>query len=1381
VEDRGNTSNVDGNPPAADLPSGVPGASNPDPVGGTAYVDTVFKYDILDHQVEMLQEVSNGASPEFLRTRYRYDPNGNMVLTIQPEGNSTSAIYDERDLLFRSFRGLATPPPLVLLAPTDPTNYDVRGGAPCFCTTYRYDGNKNVIETVDSDDTDLSPANNDPGLGPGDRTRYVYDGFDRRTSVIDAVGNQTVTQYDPAGNVVRVSRFGPVGGPSPIADGPNVLPGPVSSLGVIQSANLVNSNLLSAAESSYDELSRAFQTSRVLFVNTIPTARTPDVAEGGSDVGLGDLNPGQTQAIPGVSGATILGRVADRTEYDRNSRTTFTVQDDLNTTRAFYDGANRTIKTLDPEGNTVETAYDANSNVIETRETDVAQVPGVASEVFLTTSFYDSLDRLQERVDNLGQTMQFRYDSRNNLVAMADAEGPTAGTLQRRVFPDGPRTVNTLNAFGNVTVYFYDGINRLTRQEQVLTASGQGDGVHIGASIFGVKNDPTAPESFPPTPDPAQGGGDGIIRIGRTYDKNSLLSSLIDDNGNVTVYLYDDLNRKVAETGGLTVDSTLTNANILGPRVIPTPTAATIDDPTVIPAAEIDTQLAEAKARVDAVAPLFPMLADRVDDHPPTTKVWGYDPDNNVLIYQDENNSETFTKYDAINRSIAVRIFRAGKTDSFAGNPVFAPSPVNPIPTNPSLDDEASPTAVVGTTMQDFQYDGLSRMTRATDNNNPTTTADDSTVTDAYDSLDRIIEEAQTIGGQPTKVISSAWRADALRSKLTYPNGRAEVYTYDHLDRLKTVSDQGAAQTIASYDYIGVGRVLDRIYPQNGTRETYLDNAGTTDVGYDGLRRPIQLRDLRSDNSLIVGFTYTYDRMNNKLTEGKLHDPANSETYGYDSAYRLITFDRAPGGIAPSQSTWNLDGEGNWDQVDGETRQHSSFNEITARTVGSTTTAIRSDDNGNESDDGTFLYAWDSMNRLRTVTRKSDSTLIAVYTYDALGRRIQKVVTNSGALNGTTGFEYDGWRSIEERNSVDALVQQYVFGVYMDEPLVMDRNLNGDGTATGAGDQRLFYHQNTLYSVYALTDTTGKIAEGYQYDAYGRQTVFAPGANGVVDFGGDDVIAQGGVSSVGNPYLFTGMRLDTETNLYYDNARYLDPVQGRFISRDPLGTWGNPLDLGNAYAYVGDSPLTWIDPTGLAKITVYSKVEWQYKQQYIFSSAWRWAGDTVVNTVLDVTACSVKELDTFADVSPVNYNKNSWSFSGSFWYFAASGYTKPYRCPCVDDCCKKGETVEGVYVRHLHVVSEDQQIKITKVSAELSGSLGKKDVGEIGGKVGIELEISHPQHASSMWFSAIICPDGKGGIIISDRDSNETSRSNVKATSPVGIIEGTGKASGHGK
>lgn len=1165
VEDRGNTSNVDGNLPAADLPATAP---DPDPVGGTAFVDTAFKYDILDNRIEMLEEVANGMAAEMLRTRHRYDANENSVLTILPEGNATRAVYDERDLLFRRERGAYEPPPFVLLGPDDPTDYDVRGGLSGVSVTYQYDLNGNVIETSDPSDTDLSAANNSKLDGYGDRTRYVYDGFDRQTSVIDAVGNQTVFQYDPTGNIVRTTRFGPVGGASPISDGPDILPGPVSVGGVIQTANLVNSNLLEGTEALHDELNRTFQTDRVLFVNTIPTVRPPDVADGAADIGKGNLTPGDNQAIPGVAGVTIIGRVSSRTEYDRNSRTTFKVEDDEDTYEHRYDGADRTIETIDPAGNRVETVYDDNHNVIETRETDVAQVPGVADEVFLTTYFYDSLDRLQQTTDNIGQTMFYRYDSRDNLVAMADAQGPVTGdSITRRAFPDGPLTVNTINDFGNVTRYFYDGLGRQTRQEVILTeppdqgsGTASGDGMHVGASIFGVKDDASAPESFTPTPDANQGGGDGIIRTGYTHDRNSLQSALIDDSGNVTLYLYDDFNRRVTETKGLVVTSPFTEQFILGDRRVVTPTAATINDPAFIPESRIQAQMDAAAGRISAIAGLFPPLADDVADPPPppqaTTIVYGYDPDGNVLILEDENDSEVFTRYDGINRSVAVRVFRSEGNpatrppDSHVGDPIFAPEPLDDFHGTP----RGPFPAIIGTNVQDFQYDGLSRLVHATDNNGPIDAIDDSVVTYAYDSLSRTIEETQQVGIWPAKAISSGWRADGLRNSLVYPNDRVLEYTYDSLDRLQTIADAGGALPIADYDYIGTSRVLVRAYPENGTRMTYLCDAGTTDIGYDGLRRPVVLRHLRFDNSLIVGSTHSYDRAGNMLTEDKLHDQTNSEIYQYDSAHRLVRFDRPhAGAIDPLHSDWTLDGVGNWDRIDGQDRAISSFNEVLSENG----TTFRYDDNGSQTinESNRLRFEWDCQTRLRRVTRDADSAVIAVYSYDAADRRIGKIVINGGidndpGLNGTTYFYYDVSRGIEERDAGDLTTQQYVIRAGVDAPLVMDMDQNQDGDAIGPLDMRLFYEQNALFNVFALTCRGASIKEGYQHEAYGQQTVFTPGANGSVDFGGDDVVEQGGASELDNPLVNLRFRLDAETGLHHSGSWYRDPELGRSISRD---------------------------------------------------------------------------------------------------------------------------------------------------------------------------------------------------------------------------------------
>src|SRR5262249_54044443 len=223
------------------------------------------------------------------------------------------------------------------------------------------------------------------------------------------------------------------------------------------------------------------------------------------------------------------------------------------------------------------------------------------------------------------------------------------------------------------------------------------------------------------------------------------------------------------------------------------------------------------------------------------------------------------------------------------------------------------------------------------------------------------------------------------------------------------------------------------------------------------------------------------------------------------------------------------------------------------------------DSNGNliGSTGQALAFQWDYKNRLRKVCSLSGGAsqctdphakTLAVYSYDALDRRTRKIVTNSGSLNGTTNFYYDAYQAIEERNGSDTLTQQYVFGNYVDEPLVLDR-----------GGQRYFYHQNTLYSTFALTDATQAIVEGYQYDAYGQQTVFGPNFSSVI----------GVTSAVGNPYMYTGQRFDAESGLYYYKSRYYSPSLGRFLSRDANRT----VDI-NRYEYVSGRPTAQFDPYG---------------------------------------------------------------------------------------------------------------------------------------------------------------------------------------------------------
>jgi len=61
---------------------------------------------------------------------------------------------------------------------------------------------------------------------------------------------------------------------------------------------------------------------------------------------------------------------------------------------------------------------------------------------------------------------------------------------------------------------------------------------------------------------------------------------------------------------------------------------------------------------------------------------------------------------------------------------------------------------------------------------------------------------------------------------------------------------------------------------------------------------------------------------------------------------------------------------------------------------------------------------------------------------------------------------------------------------------------------------------------------------------------------------------------------YTGQPYDSATGLYLMGARYYDPAIGRFITADSFsGDINVPLSL-NRYAYVGDDPETFCDPSG---------------------------------------------------------------------------------------------------------------------------------------------------------------------------------------------------------
>ena len=114
---------------------------------------------------------------------------------------------------------------------------------------------------------------------------------------------------------------------------------------------------------------------------------------------------------------------------------------------------------------------------------------------------------------------------------------------------------------------------------------------------------------------------------------------------------------------------------------------------------------------------------------------------------------------------------------------------------------------------------------------------------------------------------------------------------------------------------------------------------------------------------------------------------------------------------------------------------------------------------------------------------------------------------------------------------------------------------NGSGATS-----RYWYEVDGRGNVVALTDITGKVVDRYAYDSWGELT-----SNDATD----EMVPQ--------QLRYAGYWYDEKLSWYWLNVRYYDPEIERFLQPDP-----SEQDGVRTYAYVGDDPIDWSDPSGLS-------------------------------------------------------------------------------------------------------------------------------------------------------------------------------------------------------
>ena len=474
-------------------------------------------------------------------------------------------------------------------------------------------------------------------------------------------------------------------------------------------------------------------------------------------------------------------------------------------------------------------------------------------------------------------------------------------------------------------------------------------------------------------------------------------------------------------------------------------------------------------------------------------------------------------------------------------------------------------------TVESFTYDALGRMDTAEkmQGPNPVSYSDF-----AYYDSGLLQSEQQTLFGGTPRTVSYAYDPAGHRTSIVYPDGTTEITrttTWDgRIDRLSR-----NATTLVEYEYVGpyVARRAYRGLNGPDVQADYL---------YDALGRLTAI-----EVGALAGFVYGYvpaeDNIETMTFTHRANDPANS--FGYDTLDRLTDVEY----LSDNQDVEDFSAMDNLGNRTGTITQRDGVRDYTTDSLTNRYTAIAGnplayDDAGNltQDKDG-YQFTYDYENRITRIFKLDGQTEIDVagYAYDALGRRICKTSYDSVPSVAKLYYYSDNWQVLAEYNGSGVQQAYYIFGNYIDEVLVLHRN---------TADH--YYLHDHLYSPVALLDDDGDVLERYEYDAYGKVTLWNAAFTTTYM-----------TSQYGNPYAFTGRELDILDggNLHHIHYRHRDyhPEIGRFMQRDTL----DYIDGMNAYQYTGSNPINSVDPMGL-KFS-YAASEFWYKQvEQIITPSW---------------------------------------------------------------------------------------------------------------------------------------------------------------------------------
>lgn len=195
----------------------------------------------------------------------------------------------------------------------------------------------------------------------------------------------------------------------------------------------------------------------------------------------------------------------------------------------------------------------------------------------------------------------------------------------------------------------------------------------------------------------------------------------------------------------------------------------------------------------------------------------------------------------------------------------------------------------------------------------------------------------------------------------------------------------------------------------------------------------------------------------------------------------------------------------------------------------------------------TWAYAYNVHGRLVSVTL--NGSLQAEYVYNFQGQQVLRTVWNGGVATKTVSvFDQWGHRIAEYDGDTNTLLREYIW-------------LGDRPVAVIEGTDIFYIHVDYINRPMLATDDTGAVVWSATYYPFG---------------GIHQVNVDTGALSA-QELRFPGQWFQAETGFHQNWHRTYDPTLGRYLEADPLGLVDGP----SVYGYAMQSPLRYVDPTGL--------------------------------------------------------------------------------------------------------------------------------------------------------------------------------------------------------